>query len=133
MTIDERARHELFLAVEHHLGPSQAETLMGMLPPVGWADVATKHDLAALEERIDLRFESIDLRFESIDLRFDAIDLRFDAIDRRFESLDPRFESIEHRILGELDRKLNQQTRTLFFGVVGMQATMVALIAALLR
>ncbi len=105
MTIDERARHELFLAVEHRLGPSQAETLMALLPPVGWADVATKHDLDALESRLDLRFES----------------------------LDPRFESIKHRILGELDRKLNQQTRTLFFGVVGMQATMVALVAALLR
>jgi hypothetical protein len=126
MTIDERARHELFLAVEHRLGASQAETLMALLPPVGWADVATKHDLDALESRLDLRFEAIDLRFE-------AIDLRFEAIDRRFESLDPRFESIEHRILGELDRKLNQQTRTLFFGVVGMQATMVALVAALLR
>ena len=28
-----------------------------MLPLVGWADVATKHDLGALEERINLRFE----------------------------------------------------------------------------
>ena len=32
---------------------------MAYLPPVGWADVATKHDLAALEQRIDLRFESM--------------------------------------------------------------------------
>jgi len=31
---------------------------MGMLPPVGWADVATKHDLAALEERLGLRFDA---------------------------------------------------------------------------
>jgi hypothetical protein len=98
MTIDERARHELFLAVEHHLGPSQAETLMAMLPPVGWADVATKHDLVALEERMDLRFAAL-----------------------------------EHRLLGELDRRLNQQTRTLFLGVVGMQASLVALVATLLR
>jgi len=30
---------------------------MELLPPVGWADVATKHDLAALEERMNLRFE----------------------------------------------------------------------------
>ncbi|MCU1449924.1 MAG: hypothetical protein JWP02_2094, partial [Acidimicrobiales bacterium] len=26
-------------------------------PPVGWADVATKGDLGALEERLNLRFD----------------------------------------------------------------------------
>src|SRR3954469_22354922 len=40
------------------LGPESAETLMEMMPPVGWADVATKRDLDALEQRMDLRFEA---------------------------------------------------------------------------
>jgi hypothetical protein len=57
MALDERARHELFLRLEQALGPESAETLMEMLPPAGWADVVTKHDLAALEERINLRFD----------------------------------------------------------------------------
>ncbi|HET9770722.1 MAG TPA: hypothetical protein VFS16_07525 [Acidimicrobiia bacterium] len=57
MVLDERARHELFLRLEAALGAESAETLMEMLPPVGWADVATKRDLDALEERMDLRFE----------------------------------------------------------------------------
>ena len=57
MALNERARHELFLRLEQALGPESAETLMEMLPPVGWADVATKHDLAALEERMNLRFD----------------------------------------------------------------------------
>jgi hypothetical protein len=35
---------------------------MEMLPPTGWADVATKRDLDALEERTDARFDA--LRFE---------------------------------------------------------------------
>lgn len=30
---------------------------MEYLPPVGWADVATKRDLDALEERFELRLE----------------------------------------------------------------------------
>ena len=48
MAIDERARHELFLRLEEHLGPEAATTLMEHLPPTGWADVATKRDLDQL-------------------------------------------------------------------------------------
>ncbi len=59
MALDERSRHELFLRLEEVLGPRPAETLMELMPPVGWADVATKRDLDALEQRMDLRFESI--------------------------------------------------------------------------
>jgi hypothetical protein len=60
MALDERARHELFLRLEQVLGPESAETLMEMMPPVGWADVATKRDLDALEERMDLRFAAME-------------------------------------------------------------------------
>ncbi len=52
MALDERARHELFLRLEQALGPRSAETLMELLPPVGWADVATKRDLDALTDKL---------------------------------------------------------------------------------
>jgi hypothetical protein len=48
MAIDERSRHELFLKLEQVLGAGEATTLMEHLPPVGWADVATKRDLDEL-------------------------------------------------------------------------------------
>ncbi|MDQ4004746.1 MAG: hypothetical protein M3135_00380, partial [Actinomycetota bacterium] len=48
MTIDERSRYLLFLKLEEVLGPEEATTLMEHLPPVGWADVATKRDLDQL-------------------------------------------------------------------------------------
>src|ERR1041384_5885891 len=67
MVLDERARHELFLRLEEVLGPESAETLMEMMPPVGWADVATRRDLDALEERMNLRFELVDQRFEALE------------------------------------------------------------------
>jgi len=41
------------------MGP--ATTLMEGMPPVGWADVATKRDLEHLEARIDL----VEARFEA--------------------------------------------------------------------
>jgi hypothetical protein len=61
MVLDERSRHALHTRLEEILGPDEAATLMEHLPPVGWADVATKRDLDHLEGKIqaDLRGELI--------------------------------------------------------------------------
>ena len=69
MAITDRQRTELHKACEEVMGPGPADTLMASLPPVGWADVATKHDLAELERRMDLRFEALE---ERLDLKFEA-------------------------------------------------------------
>lgn len=45
MAIGERDRHDLHAALRKALGKREADTLMAHLPPVGWADVATKQDL----------------------------------------------------------------------------------------
>lgn len=63
--LDERARHELYRAAEQLLGEKQANTLMSLLPPVGWADVATKDDLHQLEARMDVRFAEMESRLEA--------------------------------------------------------------------
>ncbi|MGZ4689326.1 MAG: hypothetical protein ACXVJW_14410 [Acidimicrobiia bacterium] len=57
--IDERTRHELFLRLEGVLGTEEATTLMEHLPPVGWADVATKHDLDSLRAVTSLEIGSL--------------------------------------------------------------------------
>ena len=44
---------------------------MDSLPPIGWERLATKEDLADLEERLDTRFERLDAKFERIEARFD--------------------------------------------------------------
>jgi hypothetical protein len=53
MTVDERSRKELYDSLEAKLGSKPADTVMTLLPPVGWADVATKQDVAMLDQKID--------------------------------------------------------------------------------
>jgi hypothetical protein len=60
MPVDERSRHALYIKLEGILGREEATTLMEHLPPVGWADVATKRDLDELEQRVLLRLEGME-------------------------------------------------------------------------
>ncbi len=59
MSIDERTRHEMYSGLEEKLGASVADALMAHLPPVGWADVATKQDLEALDRRLSDRLDEL--------------------------------------------------------------------------
>lgn len=65
MTIDERMRHEMYSGLEEHLGAEVADALMQHLPPSGWADVATKRDLDALENRMDLKLAALQSGMEA--------------------------------------------------------------------
>jgi archaellum component FlaC len=95
--ITEHDRHQLYRRLTDIIGPDEADTLMELLPPVGWAEVATKPDLTHQSALTDVRFDAIDRRFERVDQRFDEIDRHFDEVDRRFEQVDRRFEQVDRR------------------------------------
>jgi len=68
--VSDRARLELFQALEARLGAGPAETLMASLPPIGWADFARQADIAELRGEIgQLRGEIGELRGEIGELR----------------------------------------------------------------
>ncbi|MGH2723670.1 MAG: hypothetical protein ACRDI0_05290 [Actinomycetota bacterium] len=69
MAVSEPDRHELYQTLERVLGKGPTDTMMSLLPPVGWADVATRHDLEALEARIQLRFEAVDSKMDAMEER----------------------------------------------------------------
>ena len=64
MAMTEEQRHELYTRLEEVLGMGPATTLMEGMPPVGWADVATKRDLEHVETRIDLMEARFDAALE---------------------------------------------------------------------
>jgi hypothetical protein len=73
MAVTEYERNQLFAWFEEHMGKERATTMMSLLPPVGWGDVATKRDLdhaiELLEARIDARFASLDDKLNRIEDR----------------------------------------------------------------
>lgn len=66
MAITEETRHRLYQRLEAVLGADEAAILMEHLPPVGWADVATKRDIDHLERRMDEMETRMELRFEAL-------------------------------------------------------------------
>ena len=82
---------------------------MASIPPTGWADVATKHDLRELEDRLNLRMHALEERLES-----------------KMEVLEARMEALEHRVLGELSDRLRVQMQVMVASFAGFATVVIA-------
>jgi hypothetical protein len=49
----ESGRHQLYEELKAAMSQDSADELMSSLPPVGWADVATKADLGVMRNEMD--------------------------------------------------------------------------------
>jgi hypothetical protein len=113
MTVDERSRLQLAEALKQVLGDEEGITLMELLPPVGWADVATRHDLVALKSDLVALESRVDARFERLEAHMDA-----------------RFEITEARMEAKFERGFRQTiVTTASLMVSGFIATIIAVIA----
>ena len=121
MAITEETRHHLYLRLEEVLGPEEATHLMEHLPPVGWADVATKHDLAQLEQRMDQRFELVELRFDE---RLMGLELRLMTALNDFRA-ESRAEATAFRDEWHAEQRANQRQV-----IVLLMVALVSLVAA---
>lgn len=124
MAVDEAARHQLYTSLESTLGPEPTSTLMSLLPPVGWADVATRQDLVAFRD--GLRAEIADLRTE---LRTEIADLRTDL---RTEITDVRVETAQLRSelktdISQLRGEIHTSIRNAVFAMIGAMFTLAGL------
>ena len=67
MVITEEARNHLYNTLREKFGPQDAATMMDLLPPVGWADVARQRDFDRLEAAMGRRFDELGDRFATRD------------------------------------------------------------------
>jgi len=113
--VSDQDRRGLYDALEKRLGEGPAETLMELLPPVGWADVARQYDLVAVRgEMAGLRGEMAGLRGEMGGLRGEMAELRAEV---RGE-------------IGELRAEVRGQLPRLYAANVGMAFATAGLVLA---
>ncbi len=127
MTISEETRHQLRQRLDDVLGVDEAATLMAHLPPVGWADVATKRDLdhAVVELRGELHLGLAGVRTE---LGGQIAELHREIGEVKAEL---------HKEIGEVKVELHKeiggiqrQLQGLFFKLAALQVTTVGVAVA---
>jgi hypothetical protein len=122
MSVTESERHQLFSWFEEHMGRERAATMMNLVPPVGWAEVATRHDLDELDGRLTTRIDALESR----------LDARFEALDYKFEALDYRFDSLEHLLDSNLNQMRSELMRTFGTWLFASQAAVIAAISVVI-
>jgi hypothetical protein len=123
MAISEDRRHEMYEGLIEALGRERATTLMEHLPPVGWADVATKRDLdqQTLVLRRDMEAEFGKVRAEIASVRAE-LGAEIASVRTEIAAAEARFE-----------RALRDQTRLFFLGLLTSNATIATLAFAAAR
>ena len=127
MAVSEYERTQLFNWFEEHMGKERASTMMNLLPPVGWGDVATRRDLQLLEERLEHKLEAearrLHHRFDLVDAKFDLVDARLEAMSTTMSGMATKADVIESR---------NELVRMLVSWIFLAQATVVAAVGLLI-
>lgn len=98
--VSDQDRRELYEALERGLGPGPATTMMELLPPVGWADLARQSDLVAVRGEITgVRGEISAVRGELGEVRGEIAEVRGEIAEVRGE-----LAKLSARIDGQIPR-----------------------------
>jgi len=107
MSITEASRFQLRTAIGQILSEEAADTLMELLSPVGWADVATKTDLQHLRDELKADIHALRIEFKA---NIHALQLSFETT---------------------LEKRLHEQTKWFITTMIAMNAVTVAVAVAL--
>ena len=151
MSITEASRFQLRTAIGQILSEEAADTLMELLPPVGWADVATKTDLQHLREELkaeilslgvatktdlqhlrdELKAEIHSLRVATkTDLQHLRDELKADMLNLRNE-FKADIQALQLSFETTLEKRLHEQTKWFITTMIAMNAVTVAVAVAL--
>ena len=125
MSITEASRFQLRTAIGQILSEEAADTLMELLPPVGWADVATKTDLHYLNGDIQNLRNELKSDIDSLrnELKSDIQSLR--------NELKGDMLNLQLTIEVNVRKLIHEQTKWLITTMIAMNAVTVAVAVAL--
>jgi len=129
MSITEASRFQLRTAIGQILSEEAADTLMELLPPVGWADVATKTDLQHLRDELKGDINSLRVATKS-DLQHLRNELKNDINSLRNE-LKGDMLNLQLTIEVNVRKLIHEQTKWLITTMIAMNAVTVAVAVAL--
>lgn len=89
---------------------------MSLLPPVGWADVATNQDLDALGDRLDARIDGVVLALEA---RIDGVQREIGALR---ESTAAQFEIARlasEKAMAQFEARMHRDMLRLTWSIIG--------------
>ena len=119
MAMTEAGRHELYEALKEAIGMNPATTLMEAIPPVGWADIATKRDL--------------DNQLALIRADFDALRAEVGGIHAEHGGIRAEVAGGLDQLRAELYKSQMSLQRTLLLGMLAAQTAFAAVLLAAFR
>jgi hypothetical protein len=145
MSISEAERHEIYELIKAATSDRVASNVMSMLPPVGWADVATKTDIQSLRAEIgslraemQSQFGSVWSEFGSVRSEFGSVRSEIGSVRSEIGSLRTEMRSefgsvrsemlaLEANLLSEMHQSIRSQTWALVAWTTGLAGLIVAL------
>ena len=129
MSITEASRFQLRTAIGQILSEEAADTLMELLPPVGWADVATKTDIQHLRDELKSDINSLRVATKT-DIQHLRDELKSDINSLRNE-LKGDMLNLQLTIEVNVRKLIHEQTKWLITTMIAMNAVTVAVAVAL--
>ncbi len=128
MSISEAERHEIYELIRAATSDRVANNVMSLLPPVGWADVATKTDLESLRTEMHAEFGSVGSEFGSVRSEFGSVRSEFDSVRTEFSVVRADMRALEANLRTEMHQSIRSQTWALIAWTTGLAGLIVALV-----
>ena len=125
MPVDENTRLRIRQYLIELMDEGAADAMMESMPPIPWTELATKDDIARLDDRL----VGIDGRIDSLTERVDGTNTRIDTIADRLDGTNERLDTTNER-MADLSRAVTvgffSMALTLAVFLIGTIASLIA-------